>query len=82
MLCAQSRGDAVGAIFNQITEDQPEESVKEIFTIVREAVTLVTPFVGLPNSMPAVFGLVHAVRERGIDSVPAPSRLVYPPSCC
>ena len=76
MLCAQGRGDSVVRIFRDVAKDKSEEEVKRIFTAVREAVTLVTPFVGLPNCMPACFGLVNELKERGITEVPGPRRYV------
>lgn len=57
-----------------MTKDSSEEDIKSIFTAVREAITIVVPFVGLPNTMPACFGLVNELKSRGIDGVPGSRR--------
>ncbi|KAL2826238.1 hypothetical protein BDW59DRAFT_161075 [Aspergillus cavernicola] len=74
ILCAQARGDTAVRVFRDVTKDKSETEVRAIFTAVREAVTLAVPFVGLPNCMPACFGLVNELKGRGIEEVPAPRR--------
>jgi hypothetical protein len=49
------------------TENEPAGSFEEVLTIVREAITIATPFVGLPNTMPAIFGLVAEIRARRVE---------------
>ncbi|KAJ5807432.1 hypothetical protein N7447_010888 [Penicillium robsamsonii] len=77
MLCAQRRGDAVSALFRDVTKDESDASLKEIFITVRESLALVAPFVGFPSCMPAVFGLVGELRNRGISEVPSHERLGF-----
>ncbi|KAL3481305.1 hypothetical protein BJX99DRAFT_253608 [Aspergillus californicus] len=74
ILCAQQRGDAVVRLFRAVTEDKSDVEIGPIFAAVREAITIVVPFVGLPNCMPACFGLVSELRGRGIEEVPATRR--------
>jgi hypothetical protein len=61
-------------LFSDVTKEHSESEVQEIFTAVREAVTLAVPFVGLPNCMPACFGLVNELKKHGIVDVPGPRR--------
>ncbi|KAL2801107.1 hypothetical protein BJX66DRAFT_331292 [Aspergillus keveii] len=68
ILCAQARGDAVVQLFRSVTKQNSEEGetdIKAQFIAIREAVTIAVPFVGLPNCMPACFGLVNEVKGRG-----------------
>ncbi|KAL3452141.1 hypothetical protein BJX65DRAFT_303853 [Aspergillus insuetus] len=78
ILCAQARGDAVVQLFHSVTKHNSEEGEAEVkarFVAVREAVTLAVPFVGLPNCMPACFGLVNEMKGRGFGSgIPGPRR--------
>ncbi|KAL4814831.1 hypothetical protein BDW67DRAFT_186388 [Aspergillus spinulosporus] len=74
ILCAQRRGDAVPALFRAATQDATQEMVKMTFITVRECITLINPYVGIPSCMPAIIGLVGELRHRGIDSVPSPKR--------
>ncbi|KAL3457182.1 hypothetical protein BJX64DRAFT_293354 [Aspergillus heterothallicus] len=67
VLCAQARGDAVVQLFRSVTKHSSQEEVKARFIAVREAITIAVPFVGLPNTMPACFGLVNELRGRGIE---------------
>lgn len=87
MLIGQGRGDTVARLFNDVTKEKSQAEAQEVFTIVREAVTLAVPFAGLPNCMPACFGLVGVLRGRGITDVPGPRRyamccLIPVRSCC
>ncbi|KAJ5409943.1 uncharacterized protein N7487_004302 [Penicillium crustosum] len=67
ILCALGRGDVVVDLVRNATETQSADSFKEALTIVREAITIATPFVGLPNTMPAIFGLVAEIRASGVE---------------
>ncbi|KAJ0415085.1 hypothetical protein BJY00DRAFT_305137 [Aspergillus carlsbadensis] len=81
ILCAQARGDAVVQLFRSVTRHRSEQDaeVKARFIAVREAITLAVPFVGLPNCMPACFGLVNEIKGRGFGDadgggIPGPRR--------
>ncbi|KAL2853499.1 hypothetical protein BJX68DRAFT_264967 [Aspergillus pseudodeflectus] len=81
ILCAQARGDAVVQLFRSVTKhsSEGEAEVKSRFIAVREAITLTVPFVGLPNCMPACFGLVNEIKGRGFaggdgGGIPGPRR--------
>ncbi|KAL5041107.1 hypothetical protein BDW71DRAFT_201640 [Aspergillus fruticulosus] len=74
ILCAQCRGDAVAHLVKDIPEGQTAEGVRTLFPAVREAITIAMPFVGLPNCMPACFGLVKELKQRGIEEVEGPRR--------
>jgi hypothetical protein len=61
-------------LFDDVAKDASQSDVKSLFTVVREAITMVVPIVGLPNCMPACFGLVNELKRWGIEDVPAPRR--------
>ncbi|CZR55557.1 uncharacterized protein PAC_05445 [Phialocephala subalpina] len=67
MLCAQRRGDAVAPWFSDLVKTRGVEEAKNIFSIIREAIAVIYPFVGLPNCVPACLGLVGVLRGLGID---------------
>lgn len=76
ILCAQCRGDAVARLVHDITSGRTKEEVRELFSAVREAITIAVPFVGLPNCMPACFGMVKELKQWGIEKVEGPRRWV------
>ncbi|EXA32382.1 hypothetical protein FOVG_16428 [Fusarium oxysporum f. sp. pisi HDV247] len=50
-------------------EAEDSERVKETFLTVREAISLSAAFIGLPNTMPACFGVIAVLKKRGISEV-------------
>ncbi|KAE9576909.1 hypothetical protein CGMCC3_g7101 [Colletotrichum fructicola] len=66
MLCAQHRGDSLPKLFRDFTTDKDDEEVKALFATFRTALTLIWPFIGLPQCVPASLGLVGEMRERDI----------------
>lgn len=66
MLCAQRRGDAVPQLFQDLAQKKSDKETKEIFLIIREGITIIFPFVGLPNCIPACLGLVGELQKRDI----------------
>ncbi|KIY00307.1 uncharacterized protein Z520_03992 [Fonsecaea multimorphosa CBS 102226] len=74
MLCAQRRGDAAGPLFDDALKAEGEERVLGLFSVVRESVTVALGFVGLPNTMPANFGLIAQLKKRNIAEVPLKPR--------
>ncbi|KAJ4204156.1 hypothetical protein NW759_014993 [Fusarium solani] len=71
ILCAQRRADGVLFLFRDATRDRTDADTARIFLTVRECITLVTPYVGMPACMPAITGLVGEMRQRGIKTTPA-----------
>jgi hypothetical protein len=67
MFCAQRRGDLVGPWFQDLIANEKSVDPREVFKIIREAIAVAYPFIGLPNCVPACFGLVGVLRELGID---------------
>ncbi len=63
-------------MFKDITDKRDDDWVKELFVVTREAVSLASPFVGLPNTMPANFGIIAILKGRGIEKVESKSRCV------
>ncbi|KAL4884951.1 hypothetical protein BJY04DRAFT_214834 [Aspergillus karnatakaensis] len=74
ILCAMRRGDIVAELVRNATGNETPGKFEEILTVIRECLTLVVPFAGLPNCMPAVFGLVAEIRARGVDVEEGPQR--------
>ncbi|KAK5054507.1 hypothetical protein LTR84_001398 [Exophiala bonariae] len=74
ILTGQRRGDAASNLFKHVTAVQNDEIVKELFVAVREAIAIASPFVGLPNTMPANFGIIAVLKDRGIASIESKSR--------
>jgi alkylhydroperoxidase/carboxymuconolactone decarboxylase family protein YurZ len=69
MFCAQRRGDAVGSWFRDLVQGKSPDETEKTFATIREAITIVYPFLGLPNCVPACFGMVSVLKDKGIDSV-------------
>lgn len=67
ILCALRRADAVPGLFRQVTADMSKEDTKKAFEQVREAITIIFPFIGLPNTIPALLGMTPYIKERGIE---------------
>lgn len=63
-LCAQRRGDAVSLLFRDLTKQKSDNEVIEIFLTIREGITIIFPFVGLPNCIPACLGLIAELQKR------------------
>jgi hypothetical protein len=74
ILIAQRRGDIAGPLFGDIVPNEGEDRTKDLFRVIREAITIATGFVGLPNTMPANFGLIAQLRQRGISEVSSKPR--------
>ena len=67
MFCAQRRGDLVGPWFRDLIAKENSGDPREIFKVIREAIIVAYPFIGLPNCVPACFGLIGVLDELGID---------------
>ncbi|KAH6995535.1 hypothetical protein BKA56DRAFT_509245 [Ilyonectria sp. MPI-CAGE-AT-0026] len=63
--CAVGRADVVGRFFDDVTfEATPEESEKA-FLCLREAITIVFPYLGMPTCIPACYGMIGVVQRKG-----------------
>jgi hypothetical protein len=65
VFCALNRADVVGRIFDQITADMSPEDSMETFRRLREAITIVYPFLGMPSCIPACYGIIGVIQKRG-----------------
>ncbi|KAH8597493.1 hypothetical protein B0O99DRAFT_77530 [Bisporella sp. PMI_857] len=63
--CAVGRADVVGQLFDHLTTDSTEEKSEEMFLRLREAITIIFPYLGLPNCMPACYGMIGVVQRKG-----------------
>ncbi|KAI5917611.1 hypothetical protein F4810DRAFT_695603 [Camillea tinctor] len=63
--CAVSRADVVGRFFDDITIDESPESSQSVFLQLREAITIVFPYLGMPTCIPACYGMVGAIQRKG-----------------
>ncbi|KAI1610003.1 hypothetical protein EDD36DRAFT_498796 [Exophiala viscosa] len=67
VLCAQGRGDTVGSWIHDLTENEDKATAWAILKAVREAITVTYPFIGLPNCVPACFGVIGVMRDLGFE---------------
>lgn len=63
--CATGRADVVGQFFDHLTSKSSEEESEAIFLRLREAITIIFPYLGLPNCMPACYGMIGVVERKG-----------------
>ncbi|KAJ6071581.1 hypothetical protein N7499_009595 [Penicillium canescens] len=59
------RSDVVGRIFDQVTADMTPEDSMETFKRLREAITIVYPFLGMPSCIPACYGVIGVIQKKG-----------------
>jgi len=78
MFCAQRRGDLVGLWFQDLIANEKSVDPREVFKIIREAIAVAYPFIGLPNCVPACFGLIGVLHELEIDINEDRRRLLKP----
>jgi hypothetical protein len=79
ILCALRRADVVSELFATITNDKSINETKDVFFAVKEAIYIALAFVGLPNVIPACFGLIGELNKRSISVEPHPDRFVILP---
>jgi hypothetical protein len=65
--CAVGRADVVGQFFDHLTADMAPSISKDIFLQLREAVTIVTPYLGMPTCIPACYGMIGVVQRKGSE---------------
>jgi hypothetical protein len=63
--CAVGRADVVGRFFDNITISSTPEESQEIFLRIREAITIVYPFLGMPTCIPACYGMIGVAQRKG-----------------
>ncbi|KAK4935602.1 hypothetical protein LTR10_023363 [Elasticomyces elasticus] len=63
--CAVGRADAVGRFFDDITVDATPEESERIFLRLREAVTIIFPYLGMPTCIPACYGMIGVIQRKG-----------------
>lgn len=68
--CALKRGDAVCQLFNSLITSKDSgssEDTADLYARIRESMTVIWPFVGIPAVVPAGLGLAHVLQYHGID---------------
>lgn len=63
--CAVGRADVVGRMFDDMTVNSSPEESKHMFLRLREAITIIFPYLGLPTCIPACYGMVGVVQRKG-----------------
>ena len=64
------RADFVPKVFESAYGDESDiENTKNIFYSVRECITVIWPFVGIPWTVPACLGLVHVLLRKKIEHI-------------
>ncbi|KEF51224.1 uncharacterized protein A1O9_12727 [Exophiala aquamarina CBS 119918] len=63
--CAVGRADVVGRFFDDITHDLSPEESQAIFLRLRESITFVFPYLGIPTCIPACYGMIGVVKRKG-----------------
>lgn len=63
--CAVGRADLVGRFFDDITSDSTPEISESVFLRIREAITIVFPYIGMPTCIPACYGMIGVVQRKG-----------------
>ncbi|CAG9946902.1 unnamed protein product [Clonostachys rosea f. rosea IK726] len=63
--CALGRADVVGRFFDDITSEASPEDSRAIFLCLREAITIIFPYVGMPTCIPACYGMIGVVQRKG-----------------
>jgi len=65
--CAVNRADVVGKLFDYISEGYTPERSQEEFLRIREAITIVYPFLGMPTCIPACYGMIGVIERKGSE---------------
>lgn len=59
------RADVVGKYFDDRTANSTPEESEQIFLRLREAVTIIFPYLGMPTCIPACYGMIGVVQRKG-----------------
>ncbi|KAM5346009.1 hypothetical protein ACJ41O_011870 [Fusarium nematophilum] len=63
--CAVGRADVVGRFFDDMTFDSTPEASEKTFLCLREAITIIFPYLGMPTCIPACYGMIGVVQRKG-----------------
>ncbi|EXJ96303.1 hypothetical protein A1O1_01429 [Capronia coronata CBS 617.96] len=63
--CAVGRADVVGRFFDDTTATATPDDSEAIFLRLREAITIIFPYVGMPTCIPACYGMIGVVQRKG-----------------
>ncbi|OCT49466.1 hypothetical protein CLCR_05046 [Cladophialophora carrionii] len=65
--CAVGRADVVGRFFDDLTSHASPEDSQKVFRQLREAITVVFPYLGMPTLVPACYGMIGVVKRKGLS---------------
>ncbi|KAL6918563.1 hypothetical protein FSST1_010058 [Fusarium sambucinum] len=65
--CAVNRADVVGRFFDDISFDSTTEESEKLFLCLREAITIIFPYLGMPTCIPACYGMIGVVQRKGTE---------------
>ena len=57
----------MGKLFDYISEGYTPERSQEEFLRIREAITIVYPFLGMPTCIPACYGMIGVIERKGSE---------------
>ncbi|KAJ4194436.1 hypothetical protein NW759_016531 [Fusarium solani] len=63
--CAVGRADVVGRFFDHLTDQSTPDESSQAFLRLREALTVVFPYLGMPTCIPACYGMIGVVERKG-----------------
>lgn len=63
--CAVGRADVVGRFFDDVTFEATPEDSEKAFLCLREAITIIFPYLGMPTCIPACYGMIGVVQRKG-----------------
>jgi hypothetical protein len=61
------RADVVGKFFDDLTQSSTPQRSEQIFLRLREAITIIFPYLGMPTCIPACYGMIGVVQRKGQD---------------
>lgn len=71
ILVGQRRGDAVSKLFRDVVNTgSSSDDPATLYASIREALTIVFPFVGLPHTVPALMGLAAEAHALKLEPYP------------
>ncbi|KAH7412946.1 hypothetical protein BKA64DRAFT_341096 [Cadophora sp. MPI-SDFR-AT-0126] len=63
--CSVGRADVVGPFFDHVTSTSTPQQSEFIFLRLREAITIIFPYLGLPTCIPACYGMIGVTQRKG-----------------
>lgn len=61
------RADVVGKFFDDITANATPDDSARTFLRLREAITIIFPYLGLPTCIPACYGMIGVIQRKGTE---------------